>query len=60
MMALFTAMRDQGTTILLVEQNVELTLDIADRVYIMDGGQIVYRAVSLLANEELKERYCSV
>jgi branched-chain amino acid transport system ATP-binding protein len=62
MMVLFTAMRDQGTTILLVEQNVELALGIADRVYIMDGGQIVYedRAGALLADETLKERYCSV
>jgi len=62
MMALFTTMREQGTTILLVEQNVELALGIADRAYIMDGGQIVYedRAAALLADEALKERYCSV
>ena len=62
MMALFAEMRRQGTTILLVEQNVELALGIADRVYIMDGGQIVYedRAAALLADEALKERYCSV
>ena len=62
MMALFTKMREQGTTILLVEQNVELALGIADRAYIMDGGQIVYqdRAAALLADEALKERYCSV
>ena len=62
MMALFSAMRDQGTTLLLVEQNVELALRIADRAYIMDGGQIVYqdRAATLLADETLKERYCSV
>ncbi len=62
MMALFNTMRAQGTTILLVEQNVELALGIADRAYIMDGGQIVYedRAAALLADEVLKERYCSV
>ena len=62
MMELFSAMRDQGTTLLLVEQNVELALRIADRAYIMDGGQIVYqdRAATLLADETLKERYCSV
>ena len=44
MMELFTAMRAQGTTLLLVEQNVELALGIADRAYIMDGGTIVYEA----------------
>ncbi|MDT7953479.1 MAG: ABC transporter ATP-binding protein [Acetobacteraceae bacterium] len=62
MMALFSAMRDAGTTLLLVEQNVELALRIADRAYIMDGGHIVYedRAAALLADEALKERYCSV
>ena len=62
MMALFAAMRDQGTTLLLVEQNVALALGIADRAYIMDGGAIVYAdsAAALLADEALKERYCSV
>ena len=62
MMELFTAMRAQGTTLLLVEQNVELALGIADRAYIMDGGTIVYEAAAsaLLADEVLKERYCSV
>ena len=62
MMALFTAMRAQGTTLLLVEQNVELALGIADRAYIMDGGTVVYQAPAsaLLADEALKERYCSV
>jgi branched-chain amino acid transport system ATP-binding protein len=62
MMALFTAMRGQGTTLLLVEQNVELALGIADRAYIMDGGVIVHAAPAsaLLADEAMKERYCSV
>ena len=62
MMALFTSMRSQGVTLLLVEQNVELALAIADRAYIMDGGTIVYQAAAsaLLADEALKERYCSV
>ena len=62
MMELFTRMRSQGTTLLLVEQNVELALGIADRAYIMDGGTIVYEAAAsaLLADEVLKERYCSV
>ncbi len=62
MFELFARLRDQGTTILLVEQNVELALGIADRAYIMDQGMIVYEApaADLLADEAIKERYCSV
>lgn len=62
MFALFARLRDGGTTILLVEQNVELALGIADRAYIMDQGEIVYQAdaKALLADAEIQERYCSV
>ncbi len=62
MFALFARLRDQGTTILLVEQNVELALGIADRAYIMDQGMIVHEglAKALLADAEIQERYCSV
>ena len=62
MFALFRRMRDEGTTILLVEQNVELALGIADRAYVMDGGLIVHhaRAADLLQDETIRERYCSV
>lgn len=34
-------LRDQGTTILLVEQNVKHTLRIADRAYLLENGKIV-------------------
>ena len=62
MFALFARLRDEGTTILLVEQNVELALGIADRAYIMDQGEIVYHApaAELLADEAMQDRYCSV
>lgn len=62
MFELFAQLKKEGTTILLVEQNVERSLEISDRAYIMDQGVIVYEApaAELLADKEIQDRYCSV
>ena len=62
MFALITRLRQQGTTILLVEQNVELALAIADRATILDQGAVAYAASAqaMLADPAVVERYCSV
>ena len=62
MFELFARMKSQGITILIVEQNVERALQLADRAYVMDQGEIVHAsdAKALLADTEIQERYCSV
>ncbi|KIZ40747.1 MULTISPECIES: ABC transporter ATP-binding protein [Rhodopseudomonas] len=59
---LFRSLRDQGTTLLLVEQNVEWALNIADRAVIIDQGEIVFEgdAQALANDREIQERYCAV
>lgn len=59
---LFKALRAQGITLLLVEQNVEWALNLADRAVIVDQGQIVYEGNSsdLINDAGIQERYCAV
>jgi branched-chain amino acid transport system ATP-binding protein len=51
--------KEQGTSFLLVEQNANLALGIADYGYIMEGGRIVLdgEPAKLRANEDVKEFY---
>ncbi|MDE2762278.1 MAG: ABC transporter ATP-binding protein [Gemmatimonadota bacterium] len=51
--------REEGTTILLVEQNARLALEVADYGYIMEGGRVVLEgsAEELRTNEDVKEFY---
>ncbi len=52
-------LREQGTTILLVEQNVSAALQIADRGYVLEVGQVVLEGTSdeLLANRDVQRAY---
>ncbi len=62
MFSFFRALKQRGVTILLIEQNVELALRIADRAYILDQGEMVYEgdAEAMLADAAIQERYCAV
>ena len=52
-------LRERGTTILLVEQNVSAALQIADRGYVLEVGQVVLEGTSgeLLANRDVRRAY---
>jgi branched-chain amino acid transport system ATP-binding protein len=56
---LIARLRDDGITILLVEQNVEHVLRIADRGYVLENGRIVLEDTGnrLLQNPRLKKAY---
>ncbi|MCR5209934.1 MAG: ABC transporter ATP-binding protein [Lachnospiraceae bacterium] len=51
--------KDSGTTVMLVEQNVQNALRMADRGYVLEQGRIAMegKASELLENEELKKSY---
>lgn len=52
-MQVVRSMRDEGLSVLLVEQNVPLSLSIADRAYVLSDGRVVYSgAASELAKDE--------
>lgn len=55
-------LKASGLSIFLVEQNVGLALSVADVVYVIERGQIVYRGTpeALNADEEIKRRYLGV
>jgi branched-chain amino acid transport system ATP-binding protein len=52
-------LHEQGISILLIEQNVRQTLEIADRAYVLENGRIVSEGKSgeLLQNDHIKKAY---
>ena len=52
-------LKGEGTTILLVEQNARLALDIADRAYVMETGRIMLEglAAELMHNPQVEHTY---
>ena len=51
------AMRKEGMSVLLVEQNVRAAVEIADRAYVLDDGKVVYEgAAAEFAKDEERVR----
>jgi branched-chain amino acid transport system ATP-binding protein len=60
--ALITTIRQQGTTVLLVEQNVRHALSTADRGYVLENGRVVLEGpgADLLQDDRLTKAYLGV
>jgi len=55
-------LKEEGLTIILVEQNAMAALKVADRAVIIDTGEKVFDGLpqELLDNEELRLEYLSI
>ncbi|WP_135828226.1 ABC transporter ATP-binding protein [Halorussus halobius] len=55
-------LNDGGISVLLVEQNVEVALELADRHYVLDRGEIVYHGTSdqLRDDEDVMDRHLGI
>jgi branched-chain amino acid transport system ATP-binding protein len=55
-------LKEEGLSILLVEQNANLALKLVDYVHVMSKGQVVYSAKpeELRANEQIKSSYLGI
>lgn len=61
-MKLVKRIRDEGTTVLLVEQNVKQTLNLVDRAYVISNGAITTEGTGqeLLNSEEVRRAYLGI
>jgi branched-chain amino acid transport system ATP-binding protein len=52
-------LRDQGITVLLIEQNVRHSLEIADRAYVLENGRVCLEGASeeLLQSDYVRQAY---
>jgi len=62
LLSIVRRIRDEGTTVLLVEQNVAKALAIAESAYVLERGAVVMRGAgrSLLGSERLRASYLGI
>ena len=55
-------LKREGLTILLAEQNVEFSLDLADRVYVLEKGHVRYEgsATEFRADDRIRQQYLAL
>jgi branched-chain amino acid transport system ATP-binding protein len=61
-MKTITRLKDEGISVLVVEQNALSALEVCDRVYVMDHGRIVHEggAADLLQDETLRKQLLGI
>lgn len=62
MVGMILALKNQGVSILLSEQNMHFAALVADRAYVLEKGQIRYQGpmAELLAHEQVRQAYLGV
>jgi branched-chain amino acid transport system ATP-binding protein len=62
LMDVLATIRDEGVTVLLVEQDVNLALSTADRGYVMETGRIVHSGLArkLIDDPEVRRAYLGI
>ena len=61
-MATIKSLKREGVSMLLVEQNAEMALQLADRVYVIDHGTVVFEGTpaALMADRQVTSTYLGV
>ena len=62
MVGMILALKNQGVSILLSEQNMHFAALVADRAYVLEKGQIRYEGpmAGLMVNTEVRQAYLGV
>jgi branched-chain amino acid transport system ATP-binding protein len=62
LMDVLATIRNEGVTVLLVEQDVNLALSTADRGYVMETGRIVHSGLArkLIDDPEVRRAYLGI